>query len=113
MTIKFSETFGFREFFDFLIKICYNIYKEEKKNKPIGERKMDNMLMYFAFEEEQQRKKREKIEKVINFLVLAEDPNDFYVQQMIFNQVNLSINDLTKDDIVYIEEEISKRLEEI
>jgi hypothetical protein len=74
---------------------------------------MDNMLMYFAFEEEQQRKKREKIEKVINFLVLAEDPNDFYVQQMIFNQVNLSINDLTKDDIVYIEEEISKRLEEI
>lgn len=74
---------------------------------------MDNMLMYFAFEEEQQRKKREKIEKVINFLVFAEDPNDFYVQQMIFNQVNLSITDLTKDDIVYIEEEISKRLEEI
>lgn len=74
---------------------------------------MNNMLMYFAFEEEQEKKKREKIEKVINFLVLAEDPNDFYTQQMIFNQVNLSISDLTKDDIVYIEKEISRRLEEI
>lgn len=50
-----------------------------------------------------------KIEELINRLAQEEDPNDFWRQRMICRELDLNLDDLTDDEIHYIEEEIARR----
>lgn len=50
-----------------------------------------------------------KIEELINRLAKEEDPNDFWRQRIICRELDLNLDDLTDDEIHYIEEEVARR----
>lgn len=50
-----------------------------------------------------------KIEELINRLAKEEDPNDFWRQRMICRELDLNLDDLTDNEIHYIEEEVARR----
>lgn len=50
-----------------------------------------------------------KINKVIKILAGAGDPNDLSTQKYAFNQADLNIEDLTDEEIEYMEKEIRRR----
>lgn len=50
-----------------------------------------------------------KIEELINRLAKEEDPNDFWRQRMICRELDLNLDDLTDDEIHYIEKEVARR----
>lgn len=49
-----------------------------------------------------------KIEELINRLA-KEDPNDFWRQRIICRELDLNLDDLTDNEIHYIEEEVARR----
>ena len=50
-----------------------------------------------------------KIENLIDELVHADDPNDFWTQRNICRKLDLNLDDLTDNEIHYIEEEVARR----
>lgn len=65
---------------------------------------MDQLFYYVMMDRD------EKIEEFIQALLLEEDPNDEFIQARICEEIGLNLNDLSDDDIEYIEVEIAKRL---
>ena len=50
-----------------------------------------------------------RIERVISLLVATDDPNDFETQCIVYEAVGIDSNSFSRDEIAYIENEISKR----
>lgn len=55
---------------------------------------------------------QQKIEDFIDIIVNSNNPNDTIVQTNALRKVGLKPSDLTSDDIVYIEREVNKKLNE-
>ena len=53
---------------------------------------------------------QQKIEDFIDIIVNSNNPNDTIVQTNALRKVGLKRNELTSDDIVYIEREVNKKL---
>lgn len=54
--------------------------------------------------------RRGKIEKIIRLLAETSDPNNLGVQNRIFTSVGLDIEDLSNDEIEYMETEIARKM---
>ena len=54
--------------------------------------------------------KRGKMEKIIRLLAETGDPNNLETQNRIFTSVGLDIEDLSDDEIEYMETEIARKM---
>ena len=54
--------------------------------------------------------RRGKIEKIIRLLAETGDPNNLETQNRIFTSVGLDIEDLSDDEIEYMETEIARKM---
>lgn len=52
---------------------------------------------------------RGKIEKVINLLAQSSNPNDFDIQNAVFNLAGLDSDTLTSNEVEYIENEVARK----
>ena len=74
---------------------------------------MLNNLPYFLYMMEQEghlNSRSEKIEKFIEILAAADDPNDAATQDAAFNAAGLRPGDLTSADNEYIIQEVERRM---